>query len=47
MVPVLTLDHIMTPGEADAWRSRIAPARETDLSEPTAPRPTVIPVTAA
>jgi hypothetical protein len=20
MVPVLTLDHIMTPGEADAWR---------------------------
>jgi hypothetical protein len=31
MVPVLTLDHIMTPGEADAWRSRIAPARETDL----------------
>ena len=30
MVPALTLDHIMSPEEADAWRPRIAPARETD-----------------
>jgi hypothetical protein len=31
MAPGLTLDHIMTPDEADAWRARTAPARETDL----------------
>jgi hypothetical protein len=31
MAPALTLDHIMTPEEADAWGARIAPARETDL----------------
>jgi hypothetical protein len=31
MVPALTLDHVMTPDEAGAWRARIAPARETDL----------------
>jgi len=31
MVPDFTLDHIMTPDEAQAWRARIAPARETDL----------------
>jgi hypothetical protein len=31
MVPALTLDHIMTPEEAEAWRARIAPARQTDL----------------
>jgi hypothetical protein len=31
MVPALTLDHIMTPDQADTWRARIAPARETDL----------------
>lgn len=31
MVPALTLDHIMTPEQASAWRARITPARETDL----------------
>ncbi len=31
MVPTLTLDRIMRPDETRAWRSRIAPARETDL----------------
>jgi hypothetical protein len=31
MVPALSLDHIMTPDEADTWRAPIAPARETDL----------------
>jgi hypothetical protein len=31
MVPALTLDHIMTPDEASAWRARSTPARETDL----------------
>ena len=31
MIPALTLDHIMTPEEAEAWRARIAPASETDL----------------
>ena len=31
MVPALTLDHVMTPGQAAPWRARIAPARETDL----------------
>lgn len=34
MVPALTLDQIMTPDEADAWRARIAPARETDIVAP-------------
>jgi hypothetical protein len=34
MTPALTLDHVMTAGEADAWRARVAPARETDLFEP-------------
>lgn len=36
MVPTLTLDQILTTEEADAWRARIAPARETDFL---APRP--------
>lgn len=31
MVPALTLDHVMAAAEAAAWRSHIAPARESDL----------------
>ena len=31
MAPALTLDYIMTPQEAAAWRGLTAPARETDL----------------
>jgi hypothetical protein len=31
MVPTLTLDAVMTPGEVRTWRARIQPARETDL----------------
>lgn len=31
MIPALCLDHIMTSDEADSWRARVAPARETDL----------------
>lgn len=31
MVPALTLDHVMTPGQAAPWRARITPARETGL----------------
>jgi hypothetical protein len=34
MVPTLTLDGIITADEADAWRTRIAPARENDLFAP-------------
>jgi hypothetical protein len=30
MVPSLTLDQEMEPGEAARWLSRIEPARETD-----------------
>jgi hypothetical protein len=30
----MTLDEIMSPERAQAWRSRIAPARETDLLGP-------------
>lgn len=37
MVPALTLDHVMTPDQAAAWRARIAPARETDLFGRTSP----------
>lgn len=36
MVPTFTLDQILTVEEADAWRARIVPARETDFL---APRP--------
>jgi len=31
MIPAVTLDTIMAPDEAAAWRARIIPARETDL----------------
>jgi len=34
MAPTLTLDHILTADEADAWRARIAPANETDIFAP-------------
>jgi hypothetical protein len=31
MMPTLTLDKVMTEEEADTWRTRIAPADQTDL----------------
>jgi hypothetical protein len=31
MIPAMTLDAVMTAGEAAAWRGRITPARETDV----------------
>jgi hypothetical protein len=34
MVPTLRLNQILTADEADAWRSRIAPARDNDLFAP-------------
>ena len=34
MAPTLTLDHVMDRDEAEAWRSRITPAHETDFLAP-------------
>jgi hypothetical protein len=31
MVPTFTLDHVITPDEAHAWRIRITRARDTDM----------------